>query len=116
MISLGDRRPAWRRLAGAQQRRLPVRHKRLAEIIDLAKNLDDPTSSPPSLSDGRLPQKAFHLQPVNRAKTPYPGCPTILPSSNSCTTPDAGAKPCSELSWPPCCPPPRNPIRANLKR
>jgi len=39
MISLGD---MWRRPAGAQQRRLPVRHKRLAEIIDLAKNLDDP--------------------------------------------------------------------------
>src|SRR6188472_2079606 len=33
----------------------------------------DPTSSPPSLSDGRLPQKAFQSQPVNRAKTPYPG-------------------------------------------
>src|SRR3954464_351566 len=42
MISLGDMRPAWRRPAGAQQRRLPLRHKRLAEIIDLAKNLDDP--------------------------------------------------------------------------
>src|SRR4051795_410162 len=42
MISLGDMRPAWGRPAGAQQRRLPVRHKRLAEIIDLAKNLDDP--------------------------------------------------------------------------
>jgi hypothetical protein len=35
-------RPAWRRPAGAQQRRLPVRHKRLAEIINLAENLDDP--------------------------------------------------------------------------
>src|ERR671910_914488 len=35
-------RPAWRRPAGAQQRRLPLWHKRLAEIIDLAKNLDDP--------------------------------------------------------------------------
>src|ERR671920_1732556 len=35
-------RPAWRRSAGAQQRRLPLWHKRLAEIIDLAKNLDDP--------------------------------------------------------------------------
>src|SRR3954454_8392403 len=42
MISLGDMRPAWRRPAGAQQRRLPVRQERLAEIIDLAKNLDDP--------------------------------------------------------------------------
>src|SRR3954466_10885220 len=42
MISLGDMRPAWRRPAGAQQRRLPLRHKRLAEIIDLAKNLDEP--------------------------------------------------------------------------
>src|SRR3982750_755316 len=42
MISLGDRRPAWCRPAGTQQRRLPLRHKRLAEIIDLAKNLDDP--------------------------------------------------------------------------
>src|SRR3954449_11622976 len=42
MISLVDMRPAWRRPAGAQQRRLPLRHKRLAEIIDLAKNLDDP--------------------------------------------------------------------------
>src|SRR3954467_13390792 len=51
MISLGDR-PGWgprgagppgrRRSAGAQQRRLPLRLKRLAEIIDLAKNLDDP--------------------------------------------------------------------------
>src|SRR3954469_20350401 len=27
---------------GTQQRRLPLRHERLAEIIDLAKNLDDP--------------------------------------------------------------------------
>ena len=35
-------RPAGHRPAGAQQRRLPLRHKRLAEIIDLAKNLDDP--------------------------------------------------------------------------
>src|ERR687897_2593917 len=66
-------RPAWCRPAGAQQRRLPVRHKRLAEIIDLAKNLDDPTSSPPSLSDGGLPQKTFQVQSLNRAKTPYPG-------------------------------------------
>src|SRR4029450_8986413 len=41
MISLVDMRPAWRRSAGAQQRRLPLWHKRLAEIIDLAKNLDD---------------------------------------------------------------------------
>jgi hypothetical protein len=42
MISLVDMRPAWRRSAGAQQRRLPLWQKRLAEIIDLAKNLDDP--------------------------------------------------------------------------
>src|SRR3954465_8257359 len=42
MISLDDMRPAWRRPAGAQQRPLPLRHKRLAEIIDPAKNLDDP--------------------------------------------------------------------------
>src|SRR3954447_27053046 len=42
MISLVDMRPAWRRPAGPQQRRLPLWHKRLAEIIDLAKNLDDP--------------------------------------------------------------------------
>src|SRR4029450_13394598 len=42
MISLGDMRPAWRRPARAQQRRLPLWQKRLAEIIDLAKNLDDP--------------------------------------------------------------------------
>src|ERR687897_44651 len=73
MISLGDRRPAWRRPAGAYQKRLPLRQERLAEIINLAKNFDDPASSPPSLSDGRLPQKAFQSQPVNRAKTPYPG-------------------------------------------
>src|SRR5215218_4794908 len=33
----------------------------------------DPTSSPPSLSDGGLPQKAFQSQSLNRAKTPYPG-------------------------------------------
>ena len=42
MISLVDMRPAWGWPAGAQQRCLPVRHKRLAEIINLAKNLDDP--------------------------------------------------------------------------
>src|SRR3954469_5711247 len=42
MISLDDMRPAWRRPAGAQQRRLPLWQERLAEIIDLAKNLDDP--------------------------------------------------------------------------
>ena len=35
-------RPAWRRPAGAQQRRLPLRQKCLAEIINLAKHLDDP--------------------------------------------------------------------------
>ena len=39
-------------------------------------------------------------------------CPTILPSLSSCTTPDVGAKPCSEPFWPPCCPPPQNPNRA----
>src|SRR3954454_9327091 len=33
----------------------------------------DPSSSPPSLSDGRLPQKAFQSQCLGRAKTPYPG-------------------------------------------
>src|SRR3954453_13491920 len=33
----------------------------------------DPTSSPPSLSDGRLPQKAFQAQSLSRTKTPYPG-------------------------------------------
>jgi type IV secretory pathway TraG/TraD family ATPase VirD4 len=33
----------------------------------------DPTSSPPSLSDGRLPQKAFQSQSLSRTKTPYPG-------------------------------------------
>jgi hypothetical protein len=33
----------------------------------------DPTSSPPSLSDGGLPQKALQSQSLNRAKTPYPG-------------------------------------------
>ena len=42
MIALVDMRPAWRRPAGAQQRRLPLRHKRLAEIINSAENLDDP--------------------------------------------------------------------------
>jgi hypothetical protein len=42
MISLDDMRPAGGWPAGAQQRRLPLRHKRFAEIIDLAKNLDDP--------------------------------------------------------------------------
>jgi hypothetical protein len=35
-------RPAWGRPAGAQQRRLPLRYKRLAKIINLAENLDDP--------------------------------------------------------------------------
>ena len=42
MISLVDMRPAWRRPAGAYQKRLPLRQERLAEIINLAKNLDDP--------------------------------------------------------------------------
>ena len=42
MISLVDMRPARRRSAGAQQRRLPLRQERLAEIINLTKNLDDP--------------------------------------------------------------------------
>jgi hypothetical protein len=42
MISLDDMRPARGRPAGAQQGRLPLRQERLAEIIDLAKNLDDP--------------------------------------------------------------------------
>jgi hypothetical protein len=42
MISLGDMRPAWSWPTGAYQKRLPLRLKRLAEIIDLAKNLDDP--------------------------------------------------------------------------
>ena len=42
MISLVDMRPAWRWPVGPQQRRLPLRQERLAEIIDLAKNLDDP--------------------------------------------------------------------------
>src|SRR3954468_16452157 len=42
-------------------------------------------------------------------------CPTISPSSNSCTTPDVGAKPYSEPCWPPCCPPPQNPNRAFQK-
>src|SRR3954467_13893357 len=42
MISLGDIRPASGRPAGAYQRRLPLRYKRLAEIINLAENLDDP--------------------------------------------------------------------------
>src|SRR3954466_8048274 len=32
-------RPAWGRPAGAQQRRLPLRYKRLAKIINLAENL-----------------------------------------------------------------------------
>src|SRR3954454_11899345 len=39
--------------------------------------------------------------------------PTILPSSNSCIMPDVEEKPCSAPSWPLCCPPPRNPIRAS---
>jgi hypothetical protein len=60
-------RPAWGRPAGAQQRRLPLRYKRLAKIINRAENLDDPTSSPSSLSDRRLPQKAFQSQSLNRA-------------------------------------------------
>jgi hypothetical protein len=69
-------RPAWGQPAGAQQRRLPLRYKRLAKIINLAENLDDliQTSSPSSLNDGRLPQKAFPSQSLERAKTPCPGC------------------------------------------
>src|SRR3954463_5040518 len=39
----------------------------------------DPTSSPPSLSDGRLPQKAFQAQSLSRAKTPYPGSCNVVP-------------------------------------
>jgi hypothetical protein len=69
-------RPAWGQPAGAQQRRLPLRYKRLPKIINLAENLDDliQTSSPSSLNDGRLPQKAFPSQSLERAKTPCPGC------------------------------------------
>src|SRR4051795_12304199 len=35
-------RPAWGQPTGAQQRRLPLRYKRLAKIINRAENLDDP--------------------------------------------------------------------------
>src|SRR3954469_1858045 len=41
----------------------------------------DPTSSPPSLSDGHLPQKAFQAQSLSRAKTPYPGYSTAMSGS-----------------------------------
>ena len=44
---------------------------------DLVKGLTLNTVSP-SLSDGRLPQKAFQSQSLNRAKTPYPGCVQTL--------------------------------------
>src|SRR3954469_17758918 len=72
MISLVDRRPAWRRgptatpPIGAQT---PGRNHRPRKKPQRS----DPTSSPPSLSDGRLPQKAFQSQSFSRAKTPYPG-------------------------------------------
>src|SRR3954469_13561065 len=72
MISLVDRRPAWRRgptatpPIGAQT---PGRNHRPRK----KPRRSDPTSSPPSLSDGRLPQKAFQSQSFSRAKTPYPG-------------------------------------------
>jgi hypothetical protein len=51
---------------------LPDRHCRNHQLHRKPRR-SDPTSSPPSLSDGGLPQKAFQSQSLNRAKTPYPG-------------------------------------------
>src|SRR3954452_10012320 len=70
MISLVDMRPAWGWPAGAQQRCLPLRHKRLAEIINLAKNLDDPIHHHRlrnSASAGSL-QKPFSHKPLLAGK------------------------------------------------
>src|SRR3954465_14340002 len=72
MISLADMRPAWRRGPTAPPpiaAQTPGKNHRPRK----KPRRSDPASSPPSLSDGRLPQKAFHLQPANRPKTPYPG-------------------------------------------
>src|SRR3954470_6080677 len=44
----------------------------------------DPNSSPPSLSDGDLSQKAFQSQSLNRAKTPYRGYITPIRGFSGC--------------------------------
>src|SRR3954452_13594991 len=67
MISLDDMRPAWHRPAGAQQRCLPLRHKRLAKIIDLAKNLDDPIQH----------HRLHHSAMAAYLKNPNLGFPTV---------------------------------------
>src|SRR3954471_20734366 len=98
MISLDDMRPAWRRPTGAQQRRLPVRHKRLAKIIDLAKNLDDPihhhrlhhSAMAAYLKklfrhnplDARKPlirvtENSFVNSPLMNRRTPWRGCRSV---------------------------------------
>src|ERR687897_3939756 len=80
MISLVDMRPAWRRCPTATPpivAQTPGRNHRPRK----KPRRSDPASSPPLLSDGRLPQKAFHLQPVNRPKTPYPGYLSVDRSS-----------------------------------
>src|SRR3954453_22298975 len=79
MISLGDTRGAGplgpnrdaSHLAGTPRRNHRPRKK---------PRRSDPTSSPPSLSDRRLPQKAFQAQSLSRAKTPYPGYFDFSPS------------------------------------
>src|SRR3954464_16089464 len=75
MISLVDRPGCGPRGAGAQQRCLPLWHKRLAEIIDLTKNLDDPIQHHRLRHSAMAAylKKAFQSQSLNRAKTPYPG-------------------------------------------
>ena len=68
-------RPAWRRTAGAQQRHLPLWQERLAEIIDLAKNLDDPIQHHRLHHSAMAAylKKLFSHNPLVARKTPYPG-------------------------------------------
>src|SRR3954467_15280412 len=96
MISLGDMRPAWRR--GPTETppiaaRTPGRNHRPRK----KPRRSDPTSSPPSLSDGRLPQKAFQPQSLNRAKTPYPGYIKLMTQLFGDRTVIANATGCSSI-------------------
>src|SRR3954464_6303384 len=70
MISLVDMRPAWGRPTGAQQRRLPLRQEHLAEIIDLAKNLDDPIQHHRLRCRAAYLNKPFSYNPLIARKLP----------------------------------------------
>src|SRR3954465_5345464 len=78
MISLVDMRPAWGRPTGAQQRRLPLRQEHLAEIIDLAKNLDDPIQHHRLRCRAAYLNKPFSYNPLIARKLPIRVIVTFL--------------------------------------